>query len=169
MPTSWLPKLLIVEDFDHDWKKHDEAVYRKFQDDLIKTNPNFKLKRFSLNKSQMLEGRERIFWHLVTEGNVEDENRTIDPRRCERIGWIKPVVEEYPQSRIYIWSNTRTRKQGGQDKRYVLSATDFSYVVILSDKGTYALLITMYFVENDNRKETFRREFEEWKKAGAAL
>lgn len=169
MPISWLPSLILVEDFDHDWKRYDVAVYEKFCVDLISQNPNFQLKRFSLNKTVKIDGRESVFWHLVTEGKIE-KDRTIDPRRCERIGWVKPLVEEYPNTRLNIWGNVRTRSgSGGVEKRILLSPVDFSYVVVLADKNSYALLITAYYLEQQNRRDKLKAEFEAWKKAGTAL
>lgn len=61
MPTSWLPSLILVEDFDHDCEKYDLVVYEKFCENLISQNPNFRLKRFSLNKSAKIDDRESIF------------------------------------------------------------------------------------------------------------
>lgn len=168
-PTTWLPPLILVEHFDQDWSRFDEAVYRRFQEDLIESLPSFQLKRFAINKTRRVDDREAIFWHLTCEG-PEEPTRTPDPRRWERIGWIKPMVEEYPQTRILAWTNQRPKKRSREmEKRIVLTPKDFSYLVVLADKSTYALLVTAYWIEQSHRRRKLESEFESWKKAGAAF
>ncbi|OFZ53762.1 MAG: hypothetical protein A2428_09295 [Bdellovibrionales bacterium RIFOXYC1_FULL_54_43] len=168
-PTSWLPPLILAEHFDNDWIRFDRAVYDRFLKDLIHSCPQFRLKRFSINKTHKIDGREAIFWHLVSEGPIE-KDRTMDPRRWERVPWIKPLIEEFPEARIRAWTNTRPHKKGGgPEKRIVLAPTDFSYIVVFADKETYALLISAYAIEYEWRKEKLKREYQDWKKAGAAF
>ncbi len=37
---------------------------------------------------------------------------------------------------------------------------DFSYVVVLADRGEYVLLWTAYCVEQEHRRQKLRREYE---------
>lgn len=169
MPCSWLPPLILLKDHDGDWTKFEEAVYAQCKRDLINSTPDFKIKRFVFDK-KMSQGRELRYWHLVSEGPVEPD-REPNIERCEKIAWIKPIVEEPHNPRVCAWKNTRPRKngKGGIDRRIILSTTDFSYVVIFDDKDTYAYLLTAFPITNEYQQEKHRKQYEDWKKAGGAF
>lgn len=58
------------------------------------------------------------------------------------------------------WSNRR-----GSDTRILLALDDFSYVVVLADRGDYVLPWTAYTVERKHRREKLRKEYEEYQAA----
>jgi hypothetical protein len=54
----------------------------------------------------MKADKEATFWHFISEGQTEEE-RVSDLRRCERVRWPKPVIENSTDSKIKYWKNTR--------------------------------------------------------------
>jgi hypothetical protein len=86
-------------------------------------------------------------------------------RRCERIRWPRPVMDGFPNSqpqttdRIVWWKNQR-----GNEDRFVLALADFSYVVVVADRGDFVLPWTAYGVEQDHQRQKLRAEYEAyWK------
>ena len=169
MPCSWLPPLILFNDYDGDWSRFEAAVYAQCKRDLIDSTPLFNIKNFGFDK-RISNGKEWRYWHLISEGPVEPD-REPSIERCEKITWIRPIIEEPHNPRVCAWQNSRPRKygKGGVDKRIVLSTTDFSYIVIFDDKGSWANLLTAYPINNNKQKEKLQKEYEGWKKAGGAF
>ncbi len=156
---NWLPKLVLFEDYGNDWQRYLDAVYAAFVEDFVHSRPASVLgKRLALKRHPLRQGREATFWHFTTEGQVEEE-RLPDLRRCERIRWPRATIEA-EESLVYRWSNKR-----GSDTRILLALDDFSYVVVLADRGDYVLPWTAYTVEREHRREKLRREYEEFQKS----
>lgn len=165
--TDWLPALV---EFDGNWNAFDayvERVYAVFVADFVKRKPpEVNGKRISLRRHPEFQGKSFTFWHLVTEGKVE-ENRAPDVERCRRIGWPRPILERATdRQELRVWTNKR-----GNDQRVLIALPDFSYVVVLQERQDkeeqrrYFLLLTAYPVEQEHRREKLRIEQEAWAKA----
>lgn len=55
-----------------------------------------------------------------------------------------------------VW---RSERAGDKD-RVVIALADFSYVVVLADRGEYVILWTAYCVEHEHRRGKLRKEYE---------
>jgi len=164
--TDWLPPLLPLAACGGDWNQYLETIYAVFRDDFCGERPKFMGRPLGLKCLPMEHGKEATFWHFIQEG-PEEADRQPDLRRCERIRWPRPVIEAHAdQGRIKLWSNTRVRKGGkGQEQRWVLALPDFSYVVVLADRGDFLLPWAMYVVERDHRRQKLAKEFEAWQQS----
>ena len=154
-PAASLPPLLRLEDFGGRWARYVEAVWEVFRRDLIESAPTLEGKRVSFRWGRRLEGKAATFWHIVTEGAVEDA-RVPDLRRCERIGWPRVPIDAAGSGSVRVWETYR-----GSERRVLLSPSDFSYLVVLADRGDYLLLWTAYPVEQERRRQRRRREYED--------
>lgn len=113
-------------------------------------------KRFALKRHPMIKGKEATFWHIISEGEVESE-RLPDLRRCERIRWPRSIIMAINSELVKSWRNQRR-----DEERIVIALKDFSYVVILADRGDYVLLWTAYPVEHMHRRQKLCQEYEEY-------
>jgi hypothetical protein len=148
-----LPPLVLLEDYQSNWDEYLEAIYQFFCRDFVTSKPNFEGKRFALKRHPVIKGKEATFWHVISEGAVEDE-RLPDLRRCERIRWPHPIIEGVKGKYVKCWRNRRK-----EEERIVIALEDFSYVVVLADRGEYILLWTAYCVEQEHRRQKLRREY----------
>lgn len=155
---AWLPDLVRFVDYDGDWTRYIEAVYGHFTKDFIVSRPSWPQRRWALKRHPMHRAKEATFWHIVQEGKIEDD-RTPDFRRCERIRWPRPIIDAARQDRVRLWQNKR-----GRESRIVLAVNDFSYVVVLADRGDYVMLWTAYPVERKHQREKLRKECENYEK-----
>lgn len=153
-PDEWLPPLLRLEDHGGDWEAYIEAVYLGFRADFITSHPSVRGRRWAMKRHPLVNGREATFQHIVSEGAYESE-RLPDLRRCERIRWPRAIVDALGTPRVVAWSNKR-----GRDRRVVIALPDFTYAVILADRGDHILLWTAYVVENTYRRKQMRAEWE---------
>jgi len=160
--TSWLPPLVHLEDFGGNWERYVSKVYAYFYEDFVRSRPTFSGTPCRIDSRREKDGRESTFWHLISEGSTEPERRP-DLRRCERIRWIRPMIEAASCNCVKWWKNHRK----GQ-KRIVIAIEDFSYVVVLAERRNYVLLWTAYCVEHLRRRQQLEKEYEAWKTTGAA-
>jgi hypothetical protein len=165
MADGWLPPLV---EFDGDWNRFDEyveRVYAAFARDFndAATRPTFRGRRLGLKLHPTFQGKSATFWHLVTEGEDEAQ-RTPDRARCERIAWPRAMIEAATtEGRVLAWAS---RRPNGD--RWVISLPDFSYIVVLADRGGYLLPWTAFCVEQDHRRRKLRAEHEAWRQAQKA-
>src|SRR5579864_1581771 len=139
-----LPPLVLMETYQNNWQYYLEAIYEYFYQDFVISKPYFEGRRFSLKRLPIMQGKEATFWHLISEGEVENE-RLPDLRRCERIRWPHAIITASNLGIMKCWRSNRK----GQD-RIAIALEDFSYVVILADRGEYVLLWTAYCVEQEH-------------------
>jgi len=156
-PPAWLPPLVVLSDYDGDWQRYLEAIYECFRQDFILSTPTYPHKRFALKRHPLLLGKEATFWHLISEGTIE-ANRLPDLRRCERIRWPRAIIERLGAGDVLVWP---TERRG--ERRIQASLPDFSYLVVLADRGAYVLLWTAYLVEHEHRRRRLWQEYEAWR------
>lgn len=155
---DWLPELVTLSDYAGDWDAYLEAIYRHFCHDFIATKPAFPNRRWAMKRHPLEKGKEATFWHLISEGEIEGE-RLPDLRRCERIRWPRPMVDAVASDHVKVWTNRRHNEE-----RVIIALEDFSYVVVLADRGEYILLWTAYCVEPEHRRNKLRKEYENARK-----
>ena len=162
MSEEWLPDLIFLEDAGGDWNAYLELLHEAFRADFVHSKPRWPGKRVALKRYPEYQGKGATFWHMISEGEIEDE-RLPDLRRCERIRWPRPVMEAFPSvrptqgDRIVWWKNQR-----GNEARFVLSLPDFSYVVVVAERSDFVMPWTAYHVAQAHRRRKLQRDFEQY-------
>ena len=149
---DWLPPIL---DFTGDWPAYEEKIYERFRDDLLRSHVRFRDVDVRVRSDPRVKGKEAGFWHAISQGNEEVE-RTPDLVRCERIGWIRAMIECSDPALVRTWENKR-----GTDRRALIALPDFSYVVILARRKGYDMFLTAYSVEKEHRRRKLEKEWKE--------
>jgi hypothetical protein len=159
MPApAWLPGLMFLEAYDGDWARFLDALYAIFRDDFVENMPVYRGRRLALKRHPMTNGKEATFWHMISEGDRE-EDREIDLRRCEKIRWPRPIIEHADEPTIKVWTN---RRKG--ESRICLWLEEQEYLVILADRRGYLLPWTAYPVTRPHRKRKLQKEYEEFRR-----
>ena len=91
--TCWLPKLELMDDYDNNWKKYQEALYEIFKYDFMSSKPKFEGIPVNIRKHPIEYGREEAFFHITCQDYMKNGERVPDFRRCERIRWVKAFIE----------------------------------------------------------------------------
>jgi hypothetical protein len=163
---SWLPKLITLEDSNGSWEEYLEAIYAVFRTDFVDSRPLFLgnsigLRKYENGGTTLPQGKEATFWHFISEGETE-ENRIPDFRRCERIGWVRAILDRLTTApkELMLWKQMRHGKTN-----YAIALPDFSYIIFLGERGgaggkTYFLPLTAYPVEKEWKRKRYE---EEWK------
>ncbi|GAH65700.1 unnamed protein product [marine sediment metagenome] len=157
------PQLPPLVEFGGDWPSYEDELYSIYMDEIVNGGLTFQNLPISCQYRPPYKDKHFGFWHVITEG-PEEGSRTPDFRRCERIRWIPWMVwNATKDSRINWWENKR-----GSDTHIVIwlvdDDLDESFAVILAKRSEYLLLKSAYCVKG-HRKETFKRERDQYKKA----
>lgn len=153
------PPLVLLSEYGGDWSRYETALHDIFMQEIVRGSLALDGCRISCRRIPETGGRWASFWHLIQEGRVEDE-RTPDLRRCERLRWIRWMIENaetYPE--ISRWENTRRTEAN------ILLWYREEYLVILSRRNDYLLLKTAYCTEQSGRIAALRRERDDFQKA----
>ncbi|HEX04299.1 MAG TPA: hypothetical protein ENH10_03965 [Bacteroidetes bacterium] len=155
---DWLPPLVLFGDHGGNWEAYLHAIYAWFRQDFVDSKPVFQGRRLGLKRSSLTSGKEATFWHMISEGAIEDE-RIPDLRRCERIRWPKPVIRNSEVRRVKWWISVKK----GEDRIHIW-LEDEDYVVVLADRRGYLLLWTAFLVTRGHTRQKLRKEYERyWK------
>lgn len=158
MIDHWLPPLVLLNDHNGDWSRYLQTLYEHFTRDFLDSLPTFRSHRMGLKRYPEELGKVATFWHLISEGKVE-AHRTPDFRRCERICWPRPMIEQEGTRELRVW-----RQMRGTEKRVVIGLQDFSYILILAERnsrtGVFYLPWTAYCIEYEHQRQKLRKEWE---------
>lgn len=144
---DWLPEIVCLADHGGQWEAYIEAVFSIFHRDFIQMHPRLRGCPVTCRRDPVFDGKEAGFWHCVSEGK-DEANRIPDLRRCERIGWIRAVIENPSAPQVEMW---RCRKNRGWRTYLWLNE---SYLIVLGDRHRYYQLITAFCTD---RGHTIRR------------
>lgn len=159
MTTDWLPDLVLFEHSGGDWNRYVQRLHQYFEADFVTSKPSWPGKRVGFKRHPEYQGKSATFWHLISEGTVESD-RTPDLRRCECIRWPRPMMEEFDDCapgtsscRLTWWKSTRKG-----EVRFVLALNDFSYVLVVADRGDFVIPWTAYCVERQHQRDRLSKE-----------
>ncbi len=153
-----LPGLVKLEDFKGDSSKYIEAVYSFFKEDFVIKRIFYTGLVVNYIKDPIYKGKEFTFWHMISEGEIEEE-RTPDIRRCERIKWPKSIIENSNDEQVKVWANERKNKKGKIQKRICFCYGKWEYLVVISKRSGYLLFTTAYPLSG-NKKWKTQKEYE---------
>ena len=148
---AWLPNLMMMADYGNSWDNYIAAVYGIFQADFVITQPQFEGRPVRCRRDPLYDGKEAGFWHCVQEG-ADEQQRTPDLRRCERIGWIRAIIENRNSPQIDHWQNDNR----GESRHYLWFAE--WYLIVLADRKRLFQLITAFCTD---RPHTIRKLIKE--------
>lgn len=155
---AWLPRLCLLSDHGGDWSRYAEALYAHFKRDFLNSRPTYRGRALGLKRHPIARGKEATFWHMISDGDIE-EDRLPNLRRCERICWARPLIEGSNDCDVRVWQQERKG-----EKRIAIAVDDFSYIVILAERGTgsnvYLLPWTTFYVDYEDKRRRYGKEWE---------
>lgn len=157
---DWLEPLVKLEDFNGDADKYIKRIFAIFERDFVLSKPKFRDKVVLHDKG--LDGNKpRTFVHITTESNGKGE-RILSLRRCERIGWIKAIIEHADDSAILVWEKEQATTKREAIRIYLFMEKQ-DFLVILQEIKWGHYLITAVYVDNPRQKAKHIRAYEKSK------
>lgn len=151
---SWLPPLKV---FGGDWTAYEKELWAIYEADFVSRRTLWRGKEVWTDEVPLVSGRPIGFWHIAS-GIDAVTKELLEPnfRRCERLAWVKPILEADPaEVRTWVLS---------EKDRVKIALPDFSFVVILKERPNRAFLKTAYPAERPTKRAQWQREYEEAKK-----
>lgn len=82
-----LPDLIKLNDYQGNWPSYVEKLYACFVKDFKVDGVNYEEKRVGFIAEPFYQGKEFSFWHMITEGKIEEE-RIPDMLSVTLIIWL---------------------------------------------------------------------------------
>jgi len=160
---NWLPPLVSLDDSGGNWQRYIDAVYAVFNRDFIASQPQYNGLWVRCRRDPIYDGKEAGFWHCTSEGRDESQ-RTPDIRRCERIGWVRAVIENASDAAVDVWPSVR-----GGETRLVLWFREELLVVLAprpwkAEQPKYMQLVTAHCTMTEHEKRRMRKDRDEARK-----
>ena len=159
---EWLPELITLNDYEGNWPIYCDAIYDRFKNTMIEDQPRFEGKWIRCRRDPIYDNKYAGCWHCMSEGPNE-EDRTPDMRRCERILWPRAIIDNAELTEaIDVWKNQRGRNKN------ILFWFNEEYLVVLSERTRrrdgfeYLQFITAYCTPEESRKRKLRSERDAW-------
>jgi hypothetical protein len=160
---DWVPPLIPFSEYDGAWEPFIEDVYAVFRASFVTDQPRFQGRWVRCRRDPIYDKKEAGFWHCTSDGETED-NRIPDIRRCERIGWIRAVIEHSTEAGVDVWENERN----GERRSLLWLREEFLIVLAVRtrprDGFQYFQLITAYCTVEEHRKRKLRKERDEFRR-----
>lgn len=131
-----------------------ELLYGCFSRDFIESKPAFEGRQVHHDRNDD-GGKCACFIHITSKDEQDADGRVIDLRRCERLHWIRPIIENHINDEVLRWE-----EENRKGKRVFLYLSDERFVVILQAFKYGFMLVTAYYVEHDGTHHRYLKKHE---------
>lgn len=157
---EWLPPLISHRDHSGDVDAYVERLYENFKKDFIYSCPFLEGKPVEVKIHPFVSMKEEGFWHIINGKDVFDSSH-LHYSRCERITWVKSIIEKHPDPEIKKWE----RKKNTQNRTYLLlDKYPYSQLVVLINHATKYQLLTSYPTYGKEH-DGLKREYEQYRES----
>lgn len=140
-----------------DWATYEDLIYEAFLTSFVRSGVVFQGWRVSAQYRPETRGKGFSFWHTISEApdrnNRSEDDRIPDMRRCERILWIRWVIDNAGNDGFPWWENRK-----GRNAHVVIWAQAHDFAVVLAKRRDYYVLKTAYAELKPHRRKTFEKE-----------
>jgi hypothetical protein len=151
---AWLPDELT---YDGNWEEFIECVYQVFKKDFMQTQPSYQGYIVTCD-TKIIDGKEVGFWHIVQREDYKLKERLPDLRRCCRISWPKPIIENNLDPALSVWCVYRKKPGSPRQKRVLIWLEELDYLVVLAERKHVIVLVTAYCTDIESHKNKLRKE-----------
>ncbi len=159
-----LEELFDDLDFDEPTPEQIFKMYSIFLNDFKKKTLIIKGKQVKYNSglsnhyNYLFRNKSETFVHLITRDSKIKKMRDFDHQRANRIHWIKPILENVNDSRI--WYFEKLNEDNVMCEYYWYESRNF--LVILKQIEPDVLLLTSFYVDKIE-KSKYRRWYQDYK------
>lgn len=169
--TIEFPDLIELNDYGGNYTAYESALLARYDQDLWKGGLTFNgLNVIPRVHQKFNVGGKSLDWtfaHFTSKGDI-DEERELDLRRCERLGYIKPIIMNAHTDCVKVWENDRANNRGGRTASIVLWCEQANSKIVLTKverKGREYYVITTFYLINDSKRiKNHNKEYELYNK-----
>lgn len=159
-----LPDIIECEDFLKINTYMDSLYINVFRHDFILNTPQFNGVKVIIRKEPMDGNKEHGFIHMTHEDfshkSKDPNDRTPDFRRCERLPWVRPIIENYECAmknacgKILYWEELFR----GYVRVHLLYE-DERFLVVLERRNDVYMIITSFYLNKDWELEKRKQKY----------
>ena len=159
---DWLERITKLEDFEGDPEKYIEHLHSLFERDFVTAPAQFRGEKVLFDGGDD-NGKPRAFVHITTEEDRATQQRNLCLRRCERIAWIKAIIEHCDDPAVLVWEKEHFGHQRISNRIYLFLECD-NFLVILEQLRKGHFMVTAIYVDNPHQKRKHLKDYENFKK-----
>lgn len=150
-----------------EWHAYENDLYQVFYHDFIANKTKIKSKNINIRKNPIMFGKEQAFFHITSKGfqyDSDPNDRIPDLKRCERIRWIKYLIEYYNahgecDEQLRYWEED----YNGNSRIHLLCEIE-KFLVVIEERNDYCLFITSYYIEHEHQLQKKLKKYYRYKK-----
>jgi hypothetical protein len=146
-PPKWLTPIIELAQFSGDWNKYNDHLFSIFKKDFIDSQPTFHGKPVFMGDQRIFNGKPECFWHVTSQTDKQTGQRVPNMRRCERVAWIRSIIENCGGSEVWEWP-----KQHERELRHNLFLENENFLVVLTERKKFYLVTAIYIDYPHTRK-----------------
>ena len=162
-----LAPLFPVRGFEGSLSEYVEQLYWQYRAMVDHAGIRIWGKPLAVSDAAAADGRDRLFWHLITSGTSEggEEARRLDLTRCAHLSRVWDLLERCAAGdpRVRYW-----RQVDWFGLHVRVAARDWSMVAVLLERPNSLVLRTAYPVEGRARGTLRSQARASWMRAWAA-
>lgn len=167
---DWLPEMFCIDP----WTQNTyNMLYRIFCRDIRDHDLRYMRNEVWIFP-EMEDGKEKIFWHLTTRfvkarkiprrkkkffpagQTYIEEGRFPDLRRCERLPWVRALIENAKKLEVLSWDY----EEGDLTIKTYVWLKDLNFIVIMKKyPDNRRRLITSFYVDQAYKQIDFERKY----------
>jgi len=145
---------LFFQDINEDDNTYIDRLYRIFLQDFVFDRTMICGRFVGVEKTEV-DGKRERFWHLITEGPIQ--RRQLDYWRCQRMPWIRILIDLHQDKSVMVWENQR-----GRYNNICIFSREAKLFVLIRKYKDYGLLHTAYPVFEKHREGKLVEEYQKW-------
>lgn len=158
---EWLSPIIKLEDFGGNVQEYLDHIFSIFKNDFMDSHPTFEEKGVLHDKKDD-NGRPQGFVHITTEENYASGERELSLRRCERISWVRQIIENSSDPAVLVWVKEVHSSKKKWVKRTSLFLEKERFLIILEEIKHGFYMITAIYVDSDKQKEKHLNEYKRY-------
>lgn len=138
-----------------------DFLYAIFEKDFVndKTFLANKIEIDPISKDKS-DGKEKIFWHVVTKENPKNKKREFDAHRASRIKWIKRMILNHDHNEIKLFYHYENKQKV---VRLYLWAENKDFIVIIQKLGkSSSHLVTSFYIEKNYNRDVYGKRYQNY-------
>ena len=147
----WLNEMVVVDPWTQNTFDELYAIFRR--DLVLAPAPRLNGQRIWI-ANDLRDGKEECFWHITHKEDEGTGIRMPNPRRCERLPWVRCMIDHAVEPEILIWDY----EEPDHAVKTHIWLRDHDFLVVLKKlrRPSYRL-VTAFYIEHP---ESYRRSLE---------
>lgn len=170
------PSIVELNSFRGNWSKYESFLYEIFIKDFVDSKPLLHKKPVNYRRHPEIENKLQSFFHITsvdTSLTTNPNDRIPDLRRCEKIHWVRIIIDAYENKKVCNQCQCGFVKCWAEkwrnNVRWHLLFEEAKFMVVVEEREDYCLLVTSFHLEYSHQIKKKLKKFEQYQKQKTPL